>query len=62
MSVKSVMLNMFHLQEGALCALDILSACGLVNYFGRQDLPGGAQTEEEMAEQGLQVKPVLLEK
>lgn len=49
-------------QEGALCALDILSACGLVNYFGRQDLPGGASTEEEMLEQGLHIKPVLLQK
>lgn len=48
--------------EGALCALDILSASGLVNYFGRQDLPGEATTDEEALQSGIQVKPVLLSK
>ena len=48
--------------EGALCALDILSASGLVNYFGRQELPGEASTDAEARESGIQVKPVLLKK
>ena len=50
------------LQDGALCALDILSASGLLNYFGRQELPGGAEDDEEAVDQGIQVKPVLLQK
>lgn len=48
--------------EGALCALDLLSASGLVNYFGRQELPGEATTDEEARESGIQVKPILLRK
>ena len=48
--------------QGALCALDILSASGLVNYFGRQELPGEASTDEEALHSGIQVKPVLLQK
>ncbi|CAH7670955.1 Mre11 DNA-binding presumed domain-domain-containing protein, partial [Phakopsora pachyrhizi] len=48
--------------EGALCALDILSASGLINYFGRQDLPGESRTDEEALEQGLHIQPVLLQK
>ncbi|PLW07467.1 hypothetical protein PCANC_05470 [Puccinia coronata f. sp. avenae] len=48
--------------EGALCALDVLSASGLINYFGRQELPGNSQNDEEAAEQGLHIQPVLLQK
>lgn len=49
-------------QEGALCALDVLSASGLVNYFGRLELPGGAVNDAEAIDNGLAVKPVLLQK
>lgn len=48
--------------EGALCALDVLSASGLINYFGRMELPGQSTNDEEALEQGLKVKPVLLRK
>ncbi|GAA6043588.1 hypothetical protein JCM8097_005270 [Rhodosporidiobolus ruineniae] len=48
--------------EGALCALDILSASGLINYFGRMELPGQATDDAEALEDGLKVKPVLLQK
>ncbi|GAA6060679.1 hypothetical protein JCM10212_005061 [Sporobolomyces blumeae] len=48
--------------EGALCALDVLSASGLINYFGRMELPGQSTTDEDAAEDGLKVKPVLLQK
>ncbi|BGP17491.1 hypothetical protein JCM10213_004413 [Rhodosporidiobolus nylandii] len=48
--------------EGALCALDVLSASGLINYFGRMELPGQATTDEAALEEGLKVKPVLLQK
>lgn len=49
-------------QEGALCALDVLSASGLINYFGRMELPGQSTTDEDATEDGLKVKPVLLQK
>lgn len=48
--------------EGALCALDVLSASGLINYFGRMELPGQSTNDDEALEQGLKVKPVLLQK
>ncbi|GAA5871990.1 hypothetical protein JCM16303_000936 [Sporobolomyces ruberrimus] len=48
--------------EGALCALDVLSASGLINYFGRMELPGQSTNDEEAQEEGLKVKPVLLQK
>ncbi|KAI0795558.1 Metallo-dependent phosphatase-like protein [Abortiporus biennis] len=44
---------------GALCALDMLSVTGLINYMGKVDLPvddGKAQTT------GIAIKPVLLRK
>lgn len=50
------------IQEGALCALDVLSASGLINYFGRMELPGSATDAAEALETGLHVKPVLLQK
>ncbi|GAA5967733.1 hypothetical protein JCM3765_000014 [Sporobolomyces pararoseus] len=48
--------------EGALCALDVLSASGLINYFGRMELPGQSNSDLEAQEDGLKVKPVLLQK
>ncbi|GAA5957123.1 hypothetical protein JCM8115_003964 [Rhodotorula mucilaginosa] len=48
--------------EGALCALDVLSASGLINYFGRMELPGQSTNDEEALEDGLKVKPILLQK
>jgi double-strand break repair protein MRE11 len=45
-----------------LCALDVLSASGLVNYFGRLELPGGAVNDAEAVHSGLAVRPVLLQK
>ncbi|KAG0151051.1 hypothetical protein CROQUDRAFT_598967 [Cronartium quercuum f. sp. fusiforme G11] len=48
--------------EGALCALDVLSASGLINYFGRQELPGNAQNDDEALEEGLHIQPILLQK
>lgn len=42
--------------------MDILSASGLVNYFGRQDLAGNSTTDEEALAAGIQVKPLLLQK
>ncbi|BGP25655.1 double-strand break repair protein MRE11 [Rhodotorula toruloides] len=48
--------------EGALCALDVLSASGLINYFGRMELPGQATDDSEALEDGLKVKPILLQK
>ncbi|GAA6017549.1 hypothetical protein JCM8202_000328 [Rhodotorula sphaerocarpa] len=48
--------------EGALCALDVLSASGLINYFGRMELPGQSTNDDEALEDGLKVKPILLQK
>ncbi|BGO97365.1 Double-strand break repair protein MRE11 [Rhodotorula toruloides] len=48
--------------QGALCALDVLSASGLINYFGRMELPGQATDDGEALEDGLKVKPILLQK
>ncbi|KAH9974096.1 Metallo-dependent phosphatase-like protein [Lactifluus volemus] len=43
--------------EGALCALDMLSVAGLVNYIGKVDLPLNDASAE-----GIAVRPVLLRK
>lgn len=40
-----------HSQDGSLCALDLLSAAGLVNYFGKQ-----VEVDD------IQIKPILLQK
>lgn len=48
-----------HLQEGALCALDLLSVTGLLNYMGKSDLP---TSDAEAQTTGLAVRPVLLRK
>ncbi|EPQ51935.1 DNA repair exonuclease [Gloeophyllum trabeum ATCC 11539] len=45
--------------EGALCALDLLSAAGLVNYMGKFDLP---LNDKEAQNTGIAIKPVLLRK
>ncbi|KAK2460808.1 hypothetical protein APHAL10511_007278 [Amanita phalloides] len=45
--------------EGALCALDILSASGLINYMGKIDLP---MSDAEAQQTGIAVRPVLLRK
>ncbi|KAJ7178089.1 Mre11 DNA-binding presumed domain-containing protein [Mycena filopes] len=46
--------------EGALCALDVLSVTGLINYMGKIDLPVGSSAET--AEMGIAVRPILLRK
>ncbi|KAI0057313.1 DNA repair exonuclease [Artomyces pyxidatus] len=43
--------------EGALCALDMLSVAGLVNYIGKVELPVSDQPAD-----GIAVRPVLLRK
>ncbi|THH12098.1 hypothetical protein EW146_g7826 [Bondarzewia mesenterica] len=43
--------------EGALCVLDMLSVSGLVNYFGKVDLP-----LTDAPADGIAVRPVLLRK
>ncbi|KAF5325319.1 hypothetical protein D9619_009799 [Psilocybe cf. subviscida] len=45
--------------EGALCALDILSVSGLVNYMGKIDLP---MSDADAPTTGIAVRPVLLRK
>jgi double-strand break repair protein MRE11 len=49
----------YFLQEGALCALDILSVSGLVNYMGKIDLP---LSDADAPTTGIAVRPVLLRK
>ena len=44
-------------QEGALCALDMLSVAGLVNYIGKVELP-----LSDIPADGIAVRPVLLRK
>ena len=46
-------------QEGALCALDLLSVTGLLNYMGKIDLP---TSDAEAQSTGIAVRPVLLRK
>lgn len=46
-------------QEGALCALDMLSVSGLINYIGKIDL---AHSAENAQQEGIAVKPILLRK
>ncbi|KAF5384138.1 hypothetical protein D9615_003384 [Tricholomella constricta] len=45
--------------EGALCALDMLSVSGLVNYMGKIDLP---MSDADASTTGIAVRPVLLRK
>ncbi|KAG8993945.1 meiotic recombination [Tulasnella sp. JGI-2019a] len=46
--------------EGALCALDLLSVSGLINYIGKVDLSSADTTTAEP--HGIEIKPVLLRK
>ncbi|CAO1615104.1 unnamed protein product [Sympodiomycopsis kandeliae] len=58
--------------DGALSALDILSVSGLVNYFGKVDLPTDDQTAGKsskrapnaggLSDVGIRIRPVLLQK
>lgn len=54
--------------SGALSALDVLSAAGLLNYFGRIDLPAdeaearGKRRADAPPSSGLRLQPVLLRK
>ncbi|KAH9847009.1 DNA repair exonuclease [Lenzites betulinus] len=45
--------------EGALCALDMLSVSGLINYMGKIDLP---LDDADAQNTGIAIKPVLLRK
>ncbi|KIY62380.1 DNA repair exonuclease, partial [Cylindrobasidium torrendii FP15055 ss-10] len=45
--------------EGALCALDVLSVSGLMNYMGKIDLP---MSDVDAPTTGIAVRPVLLRK
>lgn len=49
----------YYVQEGALCALDVLSVSGLVNYMGKIDLP---LSDADAHTTGIAVRPVLLRK
>ncbi|KAH7925347.1 DNA repair exonuclease [Leucogyrophana mollusca] len=45
--------------EGALCALDVLSVSGLLNYMGKFDLP---LSDADAQNTGIAIRPVLLRK
>ncbi|KAN0094824.1 Metallo-dependent phosphatase-like protein [Tylopilus felleus] len=45
--------------EGALCALDVLSVSGLLNYMGKYDLP---VSNADAQQTGIAIRPVLLRK
>ncbi|WWC65590.1 DNA repair protein (mre11) [Kwoniella dejecticola CBS 10117] len=47
--------------EGALCALDVLSVSGVLNYFGKVDLVADEAVQDE-SEKGIKIKPILLRK
>lgn len=47
-------------QEGALCALDVLSVAGVLNYFGKIDL--GSDETNEGKKKGIDIRPILLRK
>ena len=54
-------------QDGALCALDLLSVTGLLNYFGKTDLPSDDYAQPNAdgtnpSAEGITIKPVLLRK
>lgn len=56
---KPIHFDLYFLKEGALCALDILSVSGLVNYMGKFDLP---LSDADAPTTGIAVRPVLLRK
>ncbi|WWC95289.1 DNA repair protein (mre11) [Kwoniella sp. B9012] len=47
--------------EGALCALDVLSVSGVLNYFGKVDLPADEAVQDDI-DKGIRIKPILLRK
>ncbi|AFR95344.2 DNA repair protein (mre11) [Cryptococcus neoformans C23] len=47
--------------EGALCALDVLSVSGVLNYFGKSDLVAD-ESAADNPEKGIHIRPVLLRK
>lgn len=58
--------------EGALSAVDLLSVTGLINYFGKVELPSSDSTAQRQASQapsrgglsdvGIRIRPILLQK
>ncbi|GMK54803.1 hypothetical protein CspeluHIS016_0113890 [Cutaneotrichosporon spelunceum] len=50
--------------EGALCALDVLSVAGVLNYFGKVDLPSGQSNSSNQSSEGdtVNIRPILLRK
>ncbi|KAL7424851.1 meiotic recombination [Cryptotrichosporon argae] len=46
--------------EGALCALDVLSVSGVLNYFGKIDLVSNEAKETD--DKGIKIRPILLRK
>ncbi|KAI0037063.1 Metallo-dependent phosphatase-like protein, partial [Vararia minispora EC-137] len=48
--------------EGALCALDMLSVAGLVNYIGKLDLSISTSEAPQGPQDGITIRPVLLRK
>jgi double-strand break repair protein MRE11 len=50
--------------DGALCALDLISVTGLLNYMGKIDLPSPSQDpgDAEGEKDGITIRPVLLRK
>jgi double-strand break repair protein MRE11 len=48
-------------KEGALCALDVLSVSGVLNYFGKLDLAAD-EAAADPSDQGIRIKPILLRK
>ena len=55
----TLLLPHIHTQEGALCALDVLSVSGLLNYMGKIDLP---ISDADAPSTGIAIRPVLLRK
>lgn len=58
----SLPFNRRPLQEGALCALDILAAAGVINYFGKVHLAANEEDPNDPNSSGIKIRPVLLQK
>lgn len=56
------MLMSWHPQEGALCALDVLSVAGVINYFGKVHLASDEASTTDPHAAGMTIEPVLLQK
>ncbi len=59
--ISMVHTALYILQEGALCALDLLSVAGLINYFGKVNLAADQEAGNQDVD-GMQIKPVMLQK